>query len=266
MRLLVYTCVFGGYDRIFPPIFLDRAFDYIAITDDPQLKVHGWRPHLVDTSAFGSARSANRYYKMLGHRILPGYEASIYVDGNIRLLGQLQHLISDFQKTGAALGAFPHPTRKDIAGEAEACVASGKVDDAARLRLELECYLADGFTDKQGLIEATVLLKNHSHPALDAAMELWWALFERYESRDQISLPYVIWKTALPVARMPNSFRVANPYFGIYPHFAAANVSSRYAYACARSYDSVWYRLLLAAWHTKWRVQRLARSLRGALR
>jgi hypothetical protein len=115
-----------------------------------------------------------------------------------------------------------------------------------------------GFPDAQGLIEAGVLLKNHRHEGLAPAMRLWWQLFERYRSRDQFSLPFVVWKHELPCFFIEQSFRAPNPYFGLYPHQGAGN--QRYARVMARSYDSPAYRLVLKIWNAKWHVQR---SLRG---
>ena len=160
-----------------------------------------------------------------------------------------------------ALGVFRHATRGSIAEEMAACLARDKVSLTHR---ELEDYRQDGFNDKHGLVEAGILLRNHGHIELDPAMSLWWSLFERYRSRDQFSLPYVLWKTGVPCEWKERSFREPNPYFGIYPHFGASNVSPKYAYLCARAYDSAAYRILLTAWHGKWRVQRSLRKLKAS--
>jgi hypothetical protein len=263
MRLLIYTCVFADYDRIFPPVKIDPEIDYIAITDDPNLNVRGWRIKVVDIRGFGSARAANRYYKMLGHRVLTGYDAAMYVDGNIRLIGPISRLLVEFLQTNAALRVYRHPKRGSVAEEVAACIEVGKVSEPARLRAELDAYLSAGFPDLQGLVEAGVLLKNNNHPDLDGAMELWWTLFQKYDSRDQISLPYVLWKTDLPCDWLHRSYRTPNPYFGVYPHIAAKGVPRLYTYIAARSYDSIWHRLMLTIWHGKWSLQRGLRKQRN---
>lgn len=256
LRLLVYTCVFGNYDRIFPPIVLEPGVRYVVITDDAELNVPGWHSHVVDRERFASARAANRYYKMLGHRMFGEFDASAYVDGNVRVRDSLCPLLERLLKTGAALGVYPHPIRSTVAEEVETCITAGKIGDSDKLRSEFREYLAEGFPDDQGLIEATILLKNHGHTELDSAMQLWWSLFQRFHSRDQISLPYVLWKTALPFRLQAQSFRVSNSPFGIYPHLAALNVSPMYAYVCARAYDSSVFRAAKSIWHGKWALQR----------
>lgn len=264
MRLLVYTCVVAAYDRVFPPVRIEDGIDYVVITEDASLQVPGWRTQVVDAARFHSTRAANRHYKMLAHQLLPGYDASVYVDGNVRVLGPLSVLVEEFLATGAALGIYRHPLRQTIAEEIAACEHADKLVGSELAREEFASYRADGFPDDVGLVEAGVLLKNHSHPQLTPAMTLWWSLFERYETRDQFSLPYVLWKTKISCKWHPTSFRDPNPYFGIYPHLGSKHVSARYAYAAARAYDSPFYRALLGIWHAKWRLQRWLRRTRGS--
>lgn len=261
MRLLVYTAVFGGYDRVFPPLHPEPGIDYVIVTDDAALTVPGWRTHVIAPGAQGVAKTANLQFKALMHRELPGYDASLYIDGNIRLIGRTSEVFTRFLAGGAALGVYRHPLRDTVAAEVEACIAAGKADPV-KLRAELAAYQADGFLDDQGLIEATILLKNHRAPALDPAMGLWRDLFQTYQTRDQISLPVVVWKTGLPLAFHEGSFRDPNPWFGLYPHRGAAHVPALYADLSARAYDSRAHRLLLLAWRGSWALRRAARKLR----
>jgi hypothetical protein len=260
VKFVAYTCIFDGYDRLFPPVSRDPDLDYVVVTDDPGLRVPGWRVRLVDPAPFGSGRAANRNYKILGQRYFGEYDASVYVDGNIRLLGAASNLLRSLLASGKALGIYRHPRRGSVAEEVAACVERGKTAMAHR---EFADYREDGFTDRHGLAEAGVLLRNHGHRDLGAAMALWWSLFERYKSRDQFSLPYVLWKTGLPCEWHERSFRDSNPYFGLYPHVGAGHVSPGYAYLCARAYDSTACRLLLELWHGKWWMQRHLRKLRA---
>ena len=93
-RILVYTCVFGGYDRVYPPVHRDPAIDYVLVTDDPAMSVAGWRTLAVDRERFGSEKAPNRHFKMLAHRNgLAGYDVSVYVDGNIRVIGRTAELM-----------------------------------------------------------------------------------------------------------------------------------------------------------------------------
>lgn len=263
MARLIYTAVFSGYDRVFPPVVPEPGIDLVLVTDDPAMRVPGWRILLIDPAAHGSPKAANLHYKALMHRELPGYDASLYVDGNIRLTGKTSEIFDRFEASGAALGVFPHPLRDNVADEVEACIAAGK-GDPATLRAEYEAYRAEGFADDQGLIEATILLKNHRSPQLDPAMGLWRDLFSRFQTRDQLSLPVVKARTGVALAYHPFSFRDPNPWFGLYPHRGARGVRPLYADLVARAYDSVPHRLLMKTWRGWWTVRRALTKLTRA--
>ena len=263
MRRLIYTAVFGGYDRVYPPIQPEPEVDHVIFTDDAAMHVAGWTTIHVDASRFASPMAANRFHKTLCHRFLPGYDASLYVDGNIRLLGTTRPLFDQMAAAKAAVAAYPHPLRRTVVEEAAAVIAAGKVSHPERVRREVASYRAAGFPDDLRLTENGVLLKDHRHPDLDKAMDMWWSLIETHGSRDQLSLPFVIWKSGLPVHVLPGSPREPNPHFALYPHHRARNVNPYYAHLCARGHDSLPHRLLLQAWQASWTLRRALRRRRS---
>jgi hypothetical protein len=263
MRRLVFTCVFGGYDRVYPPVIQEPELDYVLVTDDDSVRVPGWRNHVVDISVFPNAKAANLHYRALIHRELPSYDLSLYVDGNIRLIGMTSRFFEPFLASGKTLGVFPHPLRRTVTDEADACIKAEKVREPQRVSAELAAYVADGFPDDQGLIETTIMLQDHRAAELDPAMSLWWCLFEKHLTRDQLSLPYVRWKTGVSCMYQDFSFRQPNPYFALYPHWKAADVPVLYTHLSARSHDSVVHRALLRLWEFTWAVRRSLRRTVG---
>lgn len=263
MKILIYTAVFGKYDKVYSPVQIDGGIDHIIITDDGGLNVPGWTIMVVDSSIFPTLKAANLYYRALIHRVLPDYDASLYVDGNIRLLGETAPLFEELEKNGAALAAYPHPLRSTVAEELEAVLALGRTRNPEAARGELRGYLAQGFPDTIRLIETGVMLRDHRAAEFDPAMELWWSLFREYQTRDQLSLPYVIWKTGLRVHLMEGSFRHPNPFFGLYPHVGEKGVNPRYADAAARSYSSRWFRFVRSLWDGYRWLGRAARAYRS---
>jgi hypothetical protein len=238
MRRLIYTAVFGGYDRVYSPLCPDAGADYVIVTDDPDTRVPGWRTLYADGSGFPTAKAANLYHRALIHRVLTGYDVSLYVDGNVRLIGDTRSLFRAFEASGAALSAHRHHRRSTVAEEVETVIAMSLVADPSAARREYDDYIADGFPDNLGLMENGVILKNHRHPELDAAMELWWRQFSVYLTRDQLSLPYVLWKTGLSVDVIPGTFLTANPLFAHYPHLADASHPAWLIHLNAKSHES----------------------------
>lgn len=262
MKCLVYTAVFGDYDRVYPPVRPTPGLDHVIVTDNRDLRVPGWQTRWVDPADFATPALANRHFKMRVHQAWPGYDASLYVDGNIRLLGQTPDLFGRFAASGATLRLYRHPQRTSVHEEVERCIFRGQVPDPGLARAELATYRGAGFADDQGLVEATILLRNHRAPDLAPAMDLWWELYAHHQTRDQISLPFVLWKTGVSRDYHGGSFRDPNPYFAMYPHARAKGVNPFYAHVSARSHDSLPHRVLLEGWHASWALRRRIRALR----
>jgi hypothetical protein len=266
-RFLVYTCVFGGYDRIYPPIRHEDGVDYVCVTDRPDTVPGGWRAHMVDPSSFASPKAANLHYRALAHRVLPGYDGALYMDGNVRRTRPVHRLMADFLAVGSPLGVFAHPLRDRVEEEASVLLTDGpashKVRDRSMLLRQLQAIRDEGFPDTGGLIETTVMLRNHRHPDLDRVMQGWADEFARWPTRDQISLPVVLWREGVVPHRLPGSFRDRGSGFHISPHHASPRSTPRYAHVHARAASHPGFKVLLAAWHARWSMMRLARRLRG---
>ena len=90
---VIYTTIFGEYDTLINPHFIDKGWDYICFTDNENLSSDVWEikkctPYYTDLT-----RSAKRY-KILPHRFLKDYEYSIFIDGNLTVRGNIDQLIN----------------------------------------------------------------------------------------------------------------------------------------------------------------------------
>ena len=56
-------------------------------------------------------------------------------------------------------------------------------------------YLSQGFPTHNGLFENSILVRDNRNVCVQALMRYWWDEYNKYQTRDQLSLPYVIWKT-----------------------------------------------------------------------
>ena len=156
---------------------------------------------------------------------------------------------------------FRHPIRNSIREEVEDCLANGKIAEPDRLQTELDYQTRNDFTDDAGLVETTIILKYHRHELLADPMRLWWKNFERFGTRDQIGLPFVLWTFKVPCFYHSFNFRDKNPYFGLYAHQRDARAPRNYAYIGGRSYDSYFYAFILRTWHFFWDVRRFMRRM-----
>jgi hypothetical protein len=88
----VYTAIAGGKDTLEDPEVVSAACDYICFTDDPYLRSDVWQLRPLELLDDDPARRARRA-KLLAHRYLPEYGASVWVDANLTLRGDPAHFV-----------------------------------------------------------------------------------------------------------------------------------------------------------------------------
>ena len=224
-RFLVYKCVFSDYDVILRPLKTSKACDYVVVTDNPNMSAPGWRKHIVSVMPFSSPKEANLFYRSTFHEHLSSYEASLYLDGNIQICSDITSLFETFISYGTALGLQVHPSRISVKEEIEACVNFSKLKSVPDAWAELDHYRSLGFLDDVGMFETGIIIKNHSVKGLDDAMNMWYRIFREFGQRDQISLPYIIWKTGVSYSKLNYGLRDPEPVsFFLYPHWKSRSI------------------------------------------
>lgn len=220
--VLIFTATFGGYDVLDEPEGLDGV-RYICYTDLPQ-KTEGWEYIIVGDGYLAEEAERRRdalayrwYYgfqdlspvmaarrvKVLAHLALPREtEISLWHDGNLRLRGDPRVMAESFLKNHD-LALFGHPTRDCIYKEAAACLSEGK-GDPGRIWDQVEDYKKQGYPPNRGLVETGVILRRHTNIIKELERE-WWSEVVVGSTRDQISLPFVLWKWSVDFALMPGA-------------------------------------------------------------
>lgn len=232
--LTTYTSVFGDFESVWPPFRQPPGINHLLISDARRPR-RGWEQNFVSPSSFTSSRLANRHQKMVFYKTLPGDGYSAYIDANVRPVQSLADLFDAFVASGKDMGMYRHYSRASVHEESKACIARGKVDDPQRMRDELTFYESEGFPDSDGMWEGSVIFKNHSSPRLGPAMNEWWDLYSRFQTRDQFSLPFVIWKHELSVFDLDSHSHGREHYFVRLQHSQAGvrNRMARYVQARA---------------------------------
>lgn len=211
---VVYTAVFGNYDLV-PTVNPDWDCDFVCFTDNPDHVSPGWKIVIVQLNGELPAQ-ANRRYKMLPHKYLSSYERSLYVDGSIRIVADPSPLFSKYLDNGVI--AIPkHQDRNCAYAEARLCIKEGRVNKEITEQ-QMARYAADGFPEKFGLTENGIIFRRHYDQKVIMLMESWWGEYCSGGRRDQLSLPYLIWKKNIGVALMAETARNNNKYFRITLH------------------------------------------------
>jgi len=217
-RMCVYTALFGGYDRLVLPTYSSPGIDFICFSDRP-LDCDGWQVRIVDADSGGPAL-ASRDFKIRPHRHLTEYAASIYVDANVLLVGDLGLFVRRWL-AGRSFVAWPHPERSDAYNEIEAILAHLRHPPLTMVAL-YERLRGEGMPSGQGLVEATFLWRDHRDADVAALMDAWWDEVRKTNGRDQPPLAYLMWKTGLRPQTLPERLGTCgfNDFYVKLPHLA----------------------------------------------
>ena len=196
-KIAIYTCIVGNYDDFKEPLYTNTNCDYYLITDNKNIKTNKMTRIIISDEIKNkfdnNGTLINRYYKLNPSETFNEYDYSIYIDGSIEIISDLVPLINNInQEIGIAI--HKHRDRECIFDEYKACKIMKK-GNIKQLKKQLDKYSNDGFPKKYGMAECGIIVTNlKNNIALDIEKS-WWEEFKNSESlRDQISLPYVLWK------------------------------------------------------------------------
>ena len=200
-RSCVYTTLYGNLDSLpEQPVRQYSQLDFIAFVDDPGIVSNTWSLRQLPARIATDLSRSARYPKLHPHRLLPDYEASLYIDCTVQLQQPpeaiFENLLFGHSETMACLR---HSHRDNVLDEVRA-VLHLDYDDPDRCLQQLSDYARAGF---RGLVPLTwngMLLRFHHHPAVSSFMELWWEQVLRYSRRDQLSFGYLAEQRDFPFA------------------------------------------------------------------
>ena len=197
-KLAIYTCITGDYDNVVEPMYCNENIDYLLFTNNKKLKSNKWKVVYLDNKKNLYNVMLNRYVKMHPFEYLKNYDYSIYIDGNIRIYADISCYIEKINsKYGLALSM--HSTRNKLSDEAKACMMLKK-GNTEEIENELKRFMNEGMPDEYGLLEAPVIATNLKSELAQKIFDEWWDCFSNSKAyRDQIFLPYVLWKRKIIV-------------------------------------------------------------------
>ena len=190
---VIYTTLFGKFDDLPEPQVVDKDFHYVLFTDDQSLSSSVWEIRLVeDTKKYRNIALAVRDFKIRPHLYFPEFQTSIWIDANNIIIGDFRSYMEQYQLSSDML-FFPHFERSCAYDEAMEVVRSGLATKKDIL-LQMQDYLNAGFPEENGLLYGGCIVRNHNEANVKMIMDAWWEEVNRHSQRDQISLPYVLWK------------------------------------------------------------------------
>lgn len=196
-KIVVYTCITGGYDNVLEPTLVTPGVDYICFTDDPSLKSKTWkfRPIPNELLAYSKVKQ-QRAIKIMPHRYLPEYDISVWVDGAVIVKGNIKDYLKTLDLNQYSVLIPEHPARKCIYKEKDACVKIGKIkgDEIKLAETQMKRYKDEKFPSDYGLVQTNIVVRRHNDDYSKNLMEKWWSELKDYSHRDQLSFNYALWK------------------------------------------------------------------------
>ncbi len=191
-NIAVYSAALGNA-VIRDPHFVSKNFDYICFTDNAEVQSKVYAINCGPKQE--NPRLKAKEYKLQPQVYLSQYERSLWVDSGIEIISDsLYEELLPYMHVPFVL--FETPTRHTVAEEVEYCLKHNKTG-SERAKEQYEFYRAQGFPDTSGLMKGGFMLRQHNHPIIKKLDDLWWEHNQKFSTRDEVSLPFVIWKLGL---------------------------------------------------------------------
>ena len=198
-KIVVYTCITGNYDLLKEPLLDFDNVEYVCFTNNMEniqtVKNTKWKIKKIPAqiASLNSNTLINRYIKLHPHKLFQDVDYAVYVDGNIKMISFLgAYLMKTKEKAGIAI--YAHNQRGCAYDEANSCILRKK-GNKSYIEQQMARYKAEGFPKNFGLYECTIIATDLRNETAHQVFEAWWKEFVDSKSlRDQLSLPYVMWK------------------------------------------------------------------------
>jgi hypothetical protein len=152
----------------------------------------------------------------MSHLLFADAQFTLWHDGSHHLKVNPWDVIDDSLSDDREFATFKHPMRDCIYEETQACLQLKK-DAPGRLLEQAERYSQEGYPAGEGLFETSCIARRNS-AAVAGLNDLWWREIQRSSCRDQISLPYVIWKLNFAQLAVLSGNGTDSAYFTFRPH------------------------------------------------
>lgn len=193
MKKVIYTCITGKYDTLIEPDVITEGFDYICFTDNKELKSGSWEIRLLEGDNELSNVKKQRHIKICPHEFLKEYDLSIWVDGNVRVKGDMNKYIDAYCSTNLDVYIPYHPCRDCIYEEMKTCQSINK-DTIENMQPQIDRYKSEEYPKHYGLVQSNIIIRRHNRTGCIKLMNDWWNEVKNGSHRDQLSFNYALWK------------------------------------------------------------------------
>lgn len=175
---LVYTAIYGGYDKLWQPKEVAEGWEYRCYTDR---KIEGGAWNVVGKKLPDvSDAKASKYVKIT--HPMQHFKNILWIDGCVEIKGDLNKFIKELPDGDMVIAK--HPFNNNVDDELKACI-SMKKDDVEIMKQQIKGY---GKIKPYIHTQNTVILRRKNIPFSD----MWWNEVKKKSKRDQLSFGYAI--------------------------------------------------------------------------
>lgn len=186
-EFVIYSAIVGDYDEVRQPDVVDERFDYILFSNSiPEGRQGVWEIRRIDYINPIQTKIA-RYVKTHPESLLKEYEASLWIDANIRITNQsvydrfVELIDNDVSIASVEHGGWDCIYEElfrvlDFRYESEKIVVTWGRELRKR-----------SFPKHAGMFETNLLFRIHSKKEIAKLDAKWWNYIDNYSKRDQLS-------------------------------------------------------------------------------
>ena len=179
------------------PQFKDVEYKFFTNRSE-MVEGEGWEiVHIDQQSNF---RKKAREIKTNIHKFVSDTDYWLWIDNNCQLQVDLHYFLPSIEDCDILL--MPNPERGDIVEEANVLL-KWKPEQSQGIQEGISQYYKEGYVPKD-LYETKVLMRRNTERVREFN-SLWWKEIQTHSIRDQISFPYVSWKTKMYVNTFPGN-------------------------------------------------------------
>ena len=184
-NIVVYTAIYGDKDELAIPKL--KGCDFVYFTGE-------------------GGRMEAKKPKILPHRYFREYEYSMWIDGNIKVFGDIKSVVEGYMKD-YNLVMLTHPAKSigiipTIFNEFKICIDQ-KLDKPDILKKQMKDYKKQGCPDGE-ISAGGIIIRKHNDKEIFNFCESWWQELNKHSGRDQLSFLYLAWKMKLKYGKLNN--------------------------------------------------------------
>lgn len=195
-KIALYTVAYGRNLRFNIPKLSDMDVDKFCFSDMD--RKNGFYQTILCKVNQPSPVRKQRFVKIIiPDEIFNNYEYSLYLDCKRPYEIDFDYLFSCLEDDSDILTRI-HNKRNCLYDEGKFCVLK-KRDSKEAIFRQLRYYKSQGCPWSLGLYASGLLLRRHTQKVKEFCQE-WWTQIEAFSHRDQISLPFIAWKTGMKIS------------------------------------------------------------------